>query len=155
MLSPLDWAFLPLQRYVQFSGRAPRAEYWWFALLQAVLTFFAAMIDITLGLGGPEAPISTELLLGLGLFLPALAVTVRRLHDINRSGWTVLVYAAAYAGVTLLGLMLSAIFGTFGFILLGVGLVAVAIKYLILMVSEGSRGDNVYGSNPYGLTYGY
>ena len=89
-MSPLQWAFLPLEKYARFSGRAPRAEYWWFYLFQLMLSLTTTVIDSLLELDGPDSPISTNLILSLALFLPTLAVTVRRFHDINRSGWAVL-----------------------------------------------------------------
>lgn len=155
MMGPLDWAFLPLQRYATFHGRAPRAEYWWFWLLQMALTIVTRAIDGLLGLGVPGSPISTSLMVGLALFVPSLAVTVRRLHDINRSGWTVLVYAVMTAVAAMLGVALSLVMGPFGIVLMAIGVAAVSIKFIVLMASEGSRGDNGYGGNPYGLTYGY
>ncbi|WP_164156817.1 DUF805 domain-containing protein [Sandarakinorhabdus rubra] len=72
---PLDWALVPLQKYADFSGRASRPEYWWFT----ALTFLASLV------GG---------FLLVVLFVPSLAVTVRRLHDLDRSGRWVLLHIA-------------------------------------------------------------
>jgi uncharacterized membrane protein YhaH (DUF805 family) len=69
-----------LTKYAAFDGRASRSEFWWFVLFQLLLTLGAQMISHLLG--G---------LLSLALFLPALAAAVRRLHDIGKSGWLVLV----------------------------------------------------------------
>jgi uncharacterized membrane protein YhaH (DUF805 family) len=154
-MSPLDWAFLPLQRYVQFNGRAPRAEYWWFWLFQAFVSLATMLIDTVMGLGGPGSPISTNMILGLALFLPTLAVTVRRLHDVNRSGWVFPGYILLLTAIIAAGAALTLILGTFGIILMFLGVAAVGVKFTILMASEGSRGENSYGPNPYGLTYGY
>jgi uncharacterized membrane protein YhaH (DUF805 family) len=60
-------------KYVTFSGRATRSEYWWFALL----CFIVGCIPLVN-------------LLGLLLFLPSVAVAVRRLHDVGKSGWNLL-----------------------------------------------------------------
>lgn len=60
-------------KYVTFSGRASRSEYWWFALL----SFIVCCIPVVQ-------------LLGLLFFLPSLAVGVRRMHDIGKSGLFVL-----------------------------------------------------------------
>ena len=60
-------------KYVTFSGRATRSEYWWFALL----CFIVGIIPLVN-------------LLGLLLFLPSVAVAVRRLHDVGKSGWNLL-----------------------------------------------------------------
>ncbi len=71
-------------KYVTFSGRACRSEYWFFALFVVIVDVVANVVDAAAG---------TSLLgviIGLALFLPNLAVSVRRLHDIDRSGWWVL-----------------------------------------------------------------
>lgn len=153
-MSPLDWAFLPLQRYFVFYGRSPRAEYWWFCLFQMILSILTTVIDILLGLGGPDAPLSTNLILAIALFFPGLAVTVRRLHDINRNGWTMLVYLGMTIGVLVVGGVLSAITGTFGLVLMVIGVAALSINFLILMITDGNPGENGYGHHPYGRTYG-
>jgi uncharacterized membrane protein YhaH (DUF805 family) len=152
-MSPLDWAFLPLQRYFTFHGRSPRAEYWYFYLLQTILTLMTWMLDFVLGLGGPEAPLSTSLMLGLALLIPSLAVTVRRLHDINRSGWTVVTYAFLTVAVAIGGGVVGGLMG-FGIGLLVLGVAAVTINFMIMMATDGNPGENHYGHNPYGRSYG-
>ena len=153
-MTHLDWAFLPLQRYFVFYGRSPRAEYWWFFLFQMILSIVTTLLDIMLGLGGPDAPLSTNLILALALFFPGLAVTVRRLHDINRSGWTVMVYLLMTIAVSVVGVVLSAFLGGFGIMLLVLGMVLVSINFIILMATDGNPGENLYGHHPYGRTYG-
>lgn len=153
-MSPLDWAFLPLQRYFTFYGRSPRAEYWYFYLLQMVLSAMTWLLDFALGLGGPEAPLSTSLMLGLALFFPSLAVTVRRLHDINRSGWTVLTYTFMTVAAAIGGGVVGGLLG-FGVVLMLVAIAVVSINFIILMATDGNPGDNHYGPNPYGRAYGY
>jgi uncharacterized membrane protein YhaH (DUF805 family) len=72
-------------KYVTFSGRARRSEFWWFALFAGIVYIVAGIIDSAIGnqvLG---------YLVGLALLLPSLAVTVRRLHDTGRSGWWILI----------------------------------------------------------------
>jgi uncharacterized membrane protein YhaH (DUF805 family) len=71
-------------KYVQFGGRACRSEYWYWTLFVVIATIVANIIDATLGLGFVGA------IVGLGLFLPGLAVSARRLHDIDRTFWWVL-----------------------------------------------------------------
>jgi len=74
-----------LTQYVTFSGRARRSEYWWFYLAYVIASFAAGIID---------AVIRTSvfaIIVGLGLLLPTLAVGVRRLHDIGKSGWWLLI----------------------------------------------------------------
>jgi uncharacterized membrane protein YhaH (DUF805 family) len=74
--------------YVNFAGRARRSEYWWWALFAIVGSYGLLAID-TLVLRS-EIPI-LQILFALGTFLPGLAVTIRRLHDIGKSGWWVLI----------------------------------------------------------------
>lgn len=118
------WMFEPLQKYVTFTGRARRKEYWWFALFTALVTTLLLIGDMILM--GPDAMMTYGAgpLLGLGslaLFLPSLAVTVRRLHDHDRSGW---------------------------FILLGLLPIIGAIVLFIWYVQRGTVGANRYGPDP-------
>ena len=79
-----------LNKYATFEGRAHRPEYWWFVLFGTLLQLVGSTIDAgLLGFemgGGPVAGIA-----GLAVMLPWLAVAVRRLHDIDRSGWWLLI----------------------------------------------------------------
>ena len=74
-----------LTQYVTFSGRARRAEYWWFYLFTLGVGLVASVIDSVLGID------ALGTLTSLALLLPTLAVTVRRLHDTGRSAWWLLV----------------------------------------------------------------
>jgi uncharacterized membrane protein YhaH (DUF805 family) len=71
-------------KYATFTGRASRPELWYFVLFLVLSQFVAAVLDYGLG--------STvfEPVVGLGTLLPSLAVEIRRLHDIGRSGWWLL-----------------------------------------------------------------
>ena len=73
-----------LQKYVDFSGRARRSEFWFFYLFEILAFVVAVIIDSVFGTS-IFAPV-----VGLGLLLPMLAVAVRRLHDTGRSGWMIL-----------------------------------------------------------------
>jgi uncharacterized membrane protein YhaH (DUF805 family) len=70
-------------KYVEFGGRARRSEYWYWVLFQILAYFVVSLISIAVGAIGAVLLI----VLALGLLLPSLAVTVRRLHDTDRSGW--------------------------------------------------------------------
>ncbi len=71
--------------YVNFSGRASRSAYWYWVLFQIVLSIAASIIDsMVSGVGILNA------IVGLGLLLPSLAVGIRRLHDVGKSGWNFL-----------------------------------------------------------------
>jgi len=78
------------QKYIGFSGRAARSEYWYWVLFVLLLQIVGWLIDMTLfGFNTTGVnPISS--LLSLATFLPGLAVSIRRLHDIDRVGWWVL-----------------------------------------------------------------
>ena len=82
-----------LGQYTGFSGRARRSEYWWFILALVVAGMAAALVDAV----AQTAPLFYALV-GLGAFLPALAVTVRRLHDTGRPGWWILVGLVPFVG---------------------------------------------------------
>jgi uncharacterized membrane protein YhaH (DUF805 family) len=70
--------------YAQFSGRASRSEYWWFAVASLLLVIAAAIVDIAIG-----SFVVTSLAY-LFIIIPGIALSVRRLHDTNRSGWYLL-----------------------------------------------------------------
>ena len=107
------------KKYADFSGRARRSEYWWFVLAYALVVLVVDVLAIASG-----SHLFTFLLLAviLAVFLPSLAVTVRRLHDTNRSGWWVLL----------------------GFIPLG----GFVILYFTILDSDA--GTNQYGPSPKG-----
>ena len=85
-----------LTQYATFTGRARRAEYWWFALFSVVVVMVAAIIDAAIGF-----PL-LQLVVSLGLVIPSLAVGVRRLHDTDRSGWWLLLGLVPFGGIVLL-----------------------------------------------------
>ncbi|HMD46135.1 MAG TPA: DUF805 domain-containing protein [Acidimicrobiales bacterium] len=80
------WKLVVLERYAQFTGRANRAEYWWFVLANLIINL---VFDI---LGRVTAVFAIiGLLYALAVLIPGIAVAVRRLHDTNRSGWWLLI----------------------------------------------------------------
>lgn len=76
--------------YVTFSGRAPRSEFWYWILFATLVIAAGGVIDEALLPNSPNGLIAP--LLALALLLPGLAVSVRRLHDVNRTGWWLLIY---------------------------------------------------------------
>ncbi|HDS1299933.1 TPA: DUF805 domain-containing protein [Stenotrophomonas maltophilia] len=101
---------IPLKRYTQFNGRASRSEYWWFQLFMMMFTiplnvlgFIAGHINST-----SLALVSSGLTVAvwLALALPLIAVTIRRLHDTDRSGWWLLLMLVPFAGLAVLVFML-------------------------------------------------
>ena len=79
-----------LRKYVVFSGRARRSEFWWFALFSVVVGIVAGVIDTALGSDVSSGTGVVGGIVTLALLLPSLSVQVRRLHDTGRSGWWVL-----------------------------------------------------------------
>ena len=97
-----------LKKYAVFHGRAHRAEFWWFVLFNAI---FSYALNVTFGasVGVPEESISSAspqavlpAIYGLAMFLPAIGVSIRRLHDTNRSGWWLLIALFPIVGAIVL-----------------------------------------------------
>lgn len=132
--------FEPLRKYASFRGRARRLEYWLFQLFVVLITtmlaiwLFAALGPEGLAGESPaalekviddpaaQAPLAVIGLLGLFFFLPSLAVSVRRLHDSNKSGWWLLLN------------------------LIPAGSLVLFIFYLL----DGTSGPNRHGADPKG-----
>lgn len=160
-LSPVDWAKRPIEKYADFSGRAPRAEFWWYFLAVIIASIVARIIDNILGMNlmGPYGPLS--LILMLGLLVPNIAVGVRRLHDIDRTGWWILLPIVPYCLAFVLGgaaMMGGAASGSAMGMGAGMGIAAIflligvacALLLLVFYCLPGTPGDNRYGPNPYG-----
>ena len=82
----MEWYFIVLKNYAEFSGRARRKEYWFFVLFSVIISFVLGFIDGFAGLGGILGGIYA-----LAVLIPSIAVGVRRLHDTGRTGWWLLV----------------------------------------------------------------
>jgi len=91
MMSFMDATKTCLQQYVGFSGRASRSEYWWFVLVTGIAGFVASILDGIIFGSGLSDPVWISTALNLGLFLPTIAVAIRRIHDQGKSGWFILV----------------------------------------------------------------
>ena len=135
-MSVFEWMTLPYRRYAEFSGRSRRKEYWLFVLFYFVLS---AVIDgvfgkpvsqsgpfgfhygIWLAKGTPGYWVS--MVVSLGSIIPSIAVQVRRLHDVDRSGWWMLLWFVPVLGWTVM---------------------------LVFLCLDGTRGGNSYGFDPKG-----
>jgi uncharacterized membrane protein YhaH (DUF805 family) len=156
-MTPIDWALRPLKRYADFTGRSPRAEYWWFVLGSAVGGFVAAFLGRWIGQPiffgyGP-----LRLVLITALLLPTYSVTVRRLHDSDNSGWWVLarLASAPFQFAPKLHLdrsMFDHMSGWFiaGFVVLALGWACAEITLIVFLFIKGTDGSNRYGPDPYG-----
>ena len=88
----MEWFLKALNNYAVFQGRAQRSEYWFFALFYVLISILAAILDGILGTFNAETGIGAfGLLVTLALLIPSISVGVRRLHDIGRSGWWLLI----------------------------------------------------------------
>jgi uncharacterized membrane protein YhaH (DUF805 family) len=81
----MKWYLDALKKYAVFSGRARRKEYWYFALFYFLLAIIIAFIGIYI-----RIPVLYTLFV-LAMLIPSLAVGVRRMHDVNKSGWFLLI----------------------------------------------------------------
>jgi uncharacterized membrane protein YhaH (DUF805 family) len=148
---------LGFKNYFKFSGRATRAEYWWWLLFIVLIGIGLDVIDTFTGTMGDAGQGLLGFLFKLATIVPSVALGVRRLHDINRTGWWLLVWgffpmAAIGGGILLVSffvldnlLMLTVIgFAT----LIGFGILGI-IGVIITIVWAIKKGD--YGLNKYGL----
>lgn len=122
----MDWFTLALKKFAVFNGRSRRREYWMFFLFCVIVIFFATILDNAFGITFNVAEENSGfgpiyLFSSLVLFIPTLAVSVRRLHDIDKSGWFVFVIIIPLIG---------------------------AIWFLVMMITEGTKGTNQYGPDP-------
>ena len=118
----MNWYLKVIKNYAGFSGRARRKEYWMFFLFNMLFLIAAMIIDNVLGTTVGRLPYGLfYFLYALAVLLPGLAVAVRRLHDVGKSGW---------------------------FMLIGLIPIVGAIWLLVLCCTEGNPGTNEYGANP-------
>ena len=123
-----------LRKFATFSGRAPRAEYWWFTLAMTLVGVPLEFVDVRLSLAFDVITL-----------VPTFAVGWRRLHDVGKSG---LWYVPVIVGVSLI--LVSEVNGNQ--IMLGLGAVTAfffGIYLFILTVTRGDVGSNQYGEDPY------
>lgn len=164
----MRWFILCLRKYVDFKGRARRKEFWFFTLFYLIALIIPLAVAIPLTVifrhtidTNLAVRIFTvvEVLVYLSLLLPAYAVTVRRLHDTNRSG----LWVPASIAPRVLAEGLTAIFGQrwllqiidgeFPTLLminmfLGLTNLCVSILILIMMCEKGTKGENRFGPDP-------
>lgn len=108
-----------LQKYVVFSGRAQRAEYWYWTLFAVIVSICTSILDAVMFPAHEWSPLNT--VFSIATLLPALAVGVRRLHDVDRSAWWLLLWFVPVVGWIVL---------------------------LVWATKRGSSGDNRFGPDP-------
>ena len=109
-----------LKNYFNFSGRATRSEFWYFTLFWLLFGMLIMLIEYMLGIGNVKETGILSLIFDLALVFPSLAVSTRRLHDTNRSGWWNLIMLVPIIGIIV----------------------------LIVFYCQDSKEDNKYGVNP-------
>ncbi len=118
----MDWYLDVLKnKYATFSGRARRKEYWMFLLINLVVTVVLALIDSLIGSASESGMGLLSSVYSIGVLIPSLALSVRRLHDIGRTGWWVLISIIPVIG---------------------------AVVLLVFMLLDSEPGSNRYGANP-------
>ena|SRR5258706_11201607 len=118
----MGWYFQALRKYAVFSGRARRKEWWSFGLVHLAIIFALRGVSVLMRIHDPEGRIG--LISGFyvfAVFLPVIAVSVRRLHDTNRSGWWYFIIFIPLAGI---------------------------VQLLIFMGEDSWPGENRFGPNP-------
>lgn len=128
----MDWYLAVLRKYAVFEGRARRKEYWMFTLFNAIFGFIPVLImqimSVSIAMSDSFAPLFWIMAMGavsfiycLAVFVPTMAVSVRRLHDIGKSGWYMFIVLIPIIG---------------------------PIWYLVLLCIDSDPGQNKYGPNP-------
>lgn len=121
----MEWYLRVWQRYAEFTGRSRRMEYWMFTLIHSII-----LLVLCLGITGfgilklPFVGATSGLLAAaysLAALIPCFAVTVRRLHDIDKSGWWILISLVPIAG---------------------------GIALLVMTILDGTQGANQFGTDP-------
>lgn len=108
--------------YFNFSGRVRRRVYWMFTLYLLIILLCALVLDNILGGTIGNLPYGAlYFIVGLLTTIPQLGLVVRRLHDVNKSGWMFLIILIPLIG---------------------------SIWLIVLLCSEGTRGENKYGADP-------
>lgn len=96
----MKWYLLVLKNYANFNGRARRSEYWYFTLFNILISFAIGYID------GSFGTVYLGTIYSLAVLVPSIAVAVRRMHDVNKSGW--------YCLIPIYNLILACTEGTVG-----------------------------------------
>lgn len=134
----MEWMILPLRRYVDFRGRSRRQEYWMFVLFIVIGSLATSALDALLGTGGGFAHYTYggDGMYGVGagarggilndifsliVLIPSIAVSVRRLHDLDKSGWWILIGL-----IPLVGWIIA----------------------IVWYCADGTRGPNRFGPDP-------
>ena len=86
----MNWYLAVLKKYAVFSGRARRSEYWYFFLFSMIASVILTILDTVLGLNSSGNGVLSGIY-SLAVLIPSIAVGVRRMHDVGKSGWFLLI----------------------------------------------------------------
>ncbi len=118
----MEWFTEALKKYAVFSGRSRRKEYWYFVLFTVLISIALSVIDGLIGTYDSSAGVGLlSGIFSLAILIPGIAVSIRRLHDIDRTGWWVLISLVPIIGWIVL---------------------------LVFHLQDSTPGTNSYGSNP-------
>ncbi|MEJ2399522.1 MAG: DUF805 domain-containing protein, partial [Gammaproteobacteria bacterium] len=99
----MQWYLGAFKKYIDFSGRARRKEFWYFTLFNFIVTAVLVIIDVSMAGASQKATFGMlSMIYALVVLLPSLGVSVRRLHDIDRSGWWLLIGLVPLIGTIVL-----------------------------------------------------
>ena len=122
----MNWYLKVLKQYADFNGRARRKEYWMFALFSMIFSFALSFLSMSLGLYDEDAGYGVlDSIYSLAVLIPGLAVSIRRLHDVGKSGWMFLLVFLPIIGW---------------------------IWLFVLTVTDSDSSENQYGQNPKEVT---
>ena len=122
----MGWYLEALKKYAVFGGRSRRKEYWYFVLFSLIVSLVLSAIDALLGTLSSSTNVGLlGGIYGLAIIIPSIAVSVRRLHDIDRTGWWILIGLVPLIG---------------------------GIVLLVFALLDSTPGSNRYGPNPKGAT---
>lgn len=114
--NPFDYFVDVFKKYAVFNGRSRRAEYWYFALFSTIISILLEIISFFV-----LKNLIIVYLYDLAVLIPGLAVSIRRIHDIGKSGWFILINLIPIVGF---------------------------IIWIVYLATDSQPGENKYGQNP-------
>lgn len=143
----------PFFRYFEFSGRSGRAEYWQYIVLIFITLMLFALIEMkslleSIAMGVPSIPIWSSVF-ALLTFIPTMAVTFRRLHDRNKSGWLIGGWYIAMAAAALVAAVAGLVFDEAPWPLLlaiYLALMVVGVYIVVQLALPGDEHENDFGA---------
>ena len=147
----IKYYFDAIKKYADFTSRTGRIQYWSFIVVSIFFSYTLQILDTYLFSGGTANIIHIRsghlsFLYNIFIFLPSISATVRRLHDIGRSGWWYLFFIVTTAAS--FWLMLVSMKKTFAVITFGIILLLLVVWFIIWLARPSQQGSNRYGKMP-------